>query len=123
MANVQATEPSLTRRFISSIDPQGMHCSFRHGQLSQRPSDLFSHLCLHKGFKVAADSLVTCAGVIIHPTSLPGPNGIGEIGEEAFALVDWIASAGLSLWQVLFTPTFSCEVAARLHPPSADEQS
>lgn len=41
------------------------------------------------------------AGVIIHPTSLPGPHGIGEIGEEAFKLVDWLVSAGLSMWQVL----------------------
>lgn len=38
-------------------------------------------------------------GVIIHPTSLPGPYGIGEIGVEAFKLVDWMVSAGLSLWQ------------------------
>ncbi len=45
-------------------------------------------------------NMQSCAGVIIHPTSLPGPYGIGEIGSEAHALVDWMASAGLSLWQV-----------------------
>ncbi len=43
---------------------------------------------------------LTHAGVIIHPTSLPGPYGIGEIGEEAYRLVDWMVSAGLSMWQV-----------------------
>ena len=34
------------------------------------------------------------AGIILHPTSLPGPYGIGEIGEEAFRFVDWLESAG-----------------------------
>lgn len=40
-------------------------------------------------------------GVILHPTSLPGPYGTGEIGKEAFKFVDWIASTGMQLWQVL----------------------
>jgi hypothetical protein len=48
--------------------------------------------------------LLCCTGVIIHPTSLPGPYGIGEIGSEALALIDWIASAGLSLWQARGAP-------------------
>ncbi len=41
------------------------------------------------------------SGVLLHPTSLPGNYGIGELGAEAFAFVDWLASAGQSLWQVL----------------------
>ncbi|KAL3141911.1 4-alpha-glucanotransferase dpe1, chloroplastic/amyloplastic [Trebouxia sp. C0010 RCD-2024] len=41
------------------------------------------------------------AGVILHPTSLPGPYGTGEIGKEAFKFVDWVASTGMQLWQVL----------------------
>lgn len=41
------------------------------------------------------------AGVILHPTSLPGPYGIGEIGKEAFKFIDWIASTGMQMWQVL----------------------
>jgi 4-alpha-glucanotransferase len=40
------------------------------------------------------------AGVILHPTSLPGPYGMGEIGGEARRFVDWMADAGLQLWQV-----------------------
>ena len=42
-----------------------------------------------------------CAGVLLHPTSLPGPYGIGDIGPGAVRFLDWAASAGLSLWQVL----------------------
>ena len=41
------------------------------------------------------------AGVIIHPTSLPGPYGIGEIGEQARKLVDWMETACLQCWQIL----------------------
>jgi 4-alpha-glucanotransferase len=41
------------------------------------------------------------AGVILHPTSLPGPNGIGELGLEARLFVDWLASAGMQCWQML----------------------
>lgn len=41
------------------------------------------------------------AGCIMHPTSLPGAYGVGEIGKESFAFVDWAISAGFSTWQVL----------------------
>jgi 4-alpha-glucanotransferase len=41
------------------------------------------------------------SGVLLHPTSLPGPNGIGELGPEAFRWIDWLADAGSALWQVL----------------------
>jgi len=41
------------------------------------------------------------SGVLLHPTSLPGPWGIGDTGREAHRFVDWLASAGQSLWQML----------------------
>ena len=41
------------------------------------------------------------AGILLHPTSLPGPHGIGELGSEAYRFVDLLARAGQSLWQVL----------------------
>ena len=41
------------------------------------------------------------AGVLLHPTSLPGPHGIGELGREAHAWVDLLAAAGARLWQVM----------------------
>lgn len=40
------------------------------------------------------------AGVLLHPTSLRGPHGIGDIGEEAIRFLDWLHSAGCSVWQV-----------------------
>jgi 4-alpha-glucanotransferase len=41
------------------------------------------------------------AGVLLHPTSLPGRYGIGDLGDELTAFLDWAASAGMRLWQVL----------------------
>jgi 4-alpha-glucanotransferase len=41
------------------------------------------------------------AGVLLHPTSLPGPYGIGDIGREAVAFLDFLHDTGQSLWQVL----------------------
>lgn len=41
------------------------------------------------------------AGVLLHPTSLPGINGVGELGDEVVAFLDWAASAGMRIWQVL----------------------
>jgi 4-alpha-glucanotransferase len=41
------------------------------------------------------------AGVLLHPTSLPGPFGIGELGPEAFRFVRFLEEAGQKLWQML----------------------
>jgi 4-alpha-glucanotransferase len=41
------------------------------------------------------------AGILLHPTSLPGPYGIGDLGPAAYAWVDALARAGQSWWQVL----------------------
>jgi 4-alpha-glucanotransferase len=41
------------------------------------------------------------SGILLHPTSLPGPDGIGSLGEEAFRFVELLAAAGQSLWQIL----------------------
>ena len=41
------------------------------------------------------------SGVLLHPTSLPGPHGSGDLGPAAYAFVDWLAQAGQSLWQTL----------------------
>lgn len=40
-------------------------------------------------------------GVLLHPTSFPGPYGIGDLGDQAFRFLDWLHEAGICLWQVL----------------------
>ncbi len=41
------------------------------------------------------------SGVLLHPTSLPGPFCIGDLGDEAYRFVDFLTSAGQTYWQVL----------------------
>lgn len=41
------------------------------------------------------------SGILLHPTSLPGPYGIGDIGPQARSWVDFLARAGCRLWQIL----------------------
>jgi 4-alpha-glucanotransferase len=41
------------------------------------------------------------SGVLLHPTALPGPHGIGSMGAEARTFIDFLATAGQSVWQIL----------------------
>jgi 4-alpha-glucanotransferase len=41
------------------------------------------------------------AGVVLHPTSLPGPHGAGDLGPNAYYFIDWLHTAGQTLWQTL----------------------
>src|SRR5512132_3417524 len=41
------------------------------------------------------------SGILLHPTSLPGPFGIGVLGPAAYAFADFLEAAGQNLWQVL----------------------
>jgi len=46
------------------------------------------------------------SGILLHPTSLPGRFGIGDLGQEAYRFVDFLAEAGQSYWQILpLSPT------------------
>ncbi len=41
------------------------------------------------------------SGILLHPTSFPGPYGIGDLGQEAYRFVDFLKQSGQKLWQVL----------------------
>ncbi len=46
------------------------------------------------------------SGIVLHPTSLPGRFGIGDLGDEAYRFIDFLAAAGQGYWQVLpMSPT------------------
>ena len=49
------------------------------------------------------------SGVLLHPTSLPGNWGRGDLGPEAYRFVEFLAAAGQTVWQSL-----------PLGPPHAD---
>ena len=41
------------------------------------------------------------SGILLHPTSLPGPYGIGDLGKSAYDFIDFLDQAGQSVWQCL----------------------
>ena len=41
------------------------------------------------------------SGILMHISSLPGPDGIGSLGKEAFAFADFLHDANMTIWQVL----------------------
>lgn len=44
---------------------------------------------------------IRASGILLHPTSLPGRFGIGDLGSEAYAFADFLVAGGQSLWQML----------------------
>ena len=46
-------------------------------------------------------SLPRSSGILLHPTSLPGRYGIGDLGAGAWRFVDWLEAQGQTVWQVL----------------------
>jgi len=44
---------------------------------------------------------IRSCGILLHPTSLPGRQGIGTLGDEARVFVDFLEKSGIGLWQIL----------------------
>ena len=40
-------------------------------------------------------------GILLHPSSLPGQYGIGDLGPNSYRFIDWLSDSGCKLWQVL----------------------
>jgi 4-alpha-glucanotransferase len=45
--------------------------------------------------------MARASGVLLHPISLPGPYGIGDLGPAAYQFVDFLVAAGQTYWQIL----------------------
>jgi 4-alpha-glucanotransferase len=56
---------------------------------------------LSKNIEEGAVGFPRSSGILLHPTSLPGRFGIGDLGDEAYRFVDFLAASKQSLWQVL----------------------
>lgn len=50
---------------------------------------------------MSSKKLPRVSGVLLHPTSLPSPYGIGDLGQDAYDFVDFLHESGQRLWQVL----------------------
>ena len=40
-------------------------------------------------------------GVLLHPSSLPGPHGVGDLGDEARNFINFLADSKIGVWQIL----------------------
>lgn len=47
------------------------------------------------------ETMKRSAGILMPVSSLPSQEGIGTLGDGAYAFVDWLESAGMKIWQVL----------------------
>ena len=54
-----------------------------------------------RGEEVDVDDLTRSSGILLHPTSLPGRFGIGDLGDTAYEWIDFLVACGQALWQVL----------------------
>lgn len=41
------------------------------------------------------------AGILLHPTSLPSPYGIGDLGKESYLFLEFLKNCNLNIWQIL----------------------
>src|SRR5437764_1984916 len=58
--------------------------------------------CRHTGNSwTRTVSFPRASGILLHPTSLPGPFGIGDLGPEAHEFVRLLAETGQRCWQIL----------------------
>src|SRR5437016_11207268 len=74
-------------------------CSIQHSTLNIQHSTFGTRAMTHTS--VHEPKTGRTSGVLLHPTSLPGRFGIGDLGDELLAFLDWAQSAGLRIWQVL----------------------
>lgn len=79
-------QPAARRRLQHSSGPDVGDLVFIHPVMTMRP---------------APDLRTRAAGVLLHPTSLPGPAGIGDLGAPAVRFAEALASARQTWWQML----------------------
>lgn len=61
---------------------------------------------LGNGDKNMSNNRARISGILLHPTSLPSPYGIGDLGKAAYDFVDFLEKSGQHIWQTLpLTPT------------------
>jgi len=49
----------------------------------------------------APPAMPRAAGILLHPTSLPGPHGIGDLGAAAYRFVEMLEAARQTIWQLM----------------------
>ncbi len=86
--------------FVDAFDPKNQKKQYpvTRGRVAFKIQPLEGVLLKHVPQKQNYDHR---AGILLHPTSLPSKYGIGDFGKEAFAFIDYLKSAGQTIWQIL----------------------
>jgi 4-alpha-glucanotransferase len=84
-----------------SCEPCARQLGTPHGRLPEGTCAVSSPLLTAADLALPAMLFPRAAGMLLHPTSLPGDGGIGDFGPDAHRFVQWLAEAGLRVWQVL----------------------
>ena len=112
VAQIPAKSSKKSVQYASSIHGKGLHLRIARGsdlrvmaatQVAPAPAADKVGGDLPQGYEFDDPTkklLPRRAGILLHPTSFPGPYGIGELGAEAFKFIDWLDSTGCSVWQV-----------------------
>lgn len=90
-------EEHFKGRFVSLLGEDLAPVAVRDGAVTLRLPPLTGVLLRHE----EASVLPRGAGLLLHPTSLPGPYGGGDLGPAAREFVDFLARAGQRWWQML----------------------
>jgi 4-alpha-glucanotransferase len=65
-------------------------------------------------------NLERSAGILLHITSLPGEEGAGTLGKEAYLFADFLHNSGQTYWQILpVNPVLSSRVFSPYDSPSS----
>jgi 4-alpha-glucanotransferase len=81
-----------------------MQIDFSWENSAQKYIDLYQDLMQEKLRLIIKEQSMEqnrASGIILHPTSLPGPDGIGDLGPEAYRWIDFLHRSGCQFWQVL----------------------
>ncbi len=99
---------------LDSVVPRGDAIKRSNARSANRPQEIMQredvlisdkHCGTTKKEVMCHDAPIDCkwreSGVLLHITSLPSPYGIGTMGDEARAFMDFLAASGQRIWQVL----------------------
>src|SRR5207248_5800028 len=70
---------------------------------SKLPGSTGQLFVLYKSHHGSSMPFQRACGTLLHITSLPSRGGIGDLGEEAYRFIDFLAASHQRLWQVLPT--------------------
>src|SRR5262249_3346822 len=94
--------PRSSRPPVGIIVKRTSDCLKHSSRLGRFPKTMTGRILIREDWVTAPRvSAARSAGLLLHPTSLAGPFGIGDLGPAAYAWVDALLRARQKWWQIL----------------------